>query len=49
MGFFERAQALSPTGSPDAILRWNACVRFLSALAPEVESSAQHLGDGPYG
>jgi hypothetical protein len=26
---FEEAEHLRPTGNDDAILRWNACVRFL--------------------
>ncbi len=26
---FEEAESLRPTGNDDAILRWNACVRFL--------------------
>jgi hypothetical protein len=27
--WYEKAQALSPAGNEDAVLRWNACVRFL--------------------
>jgi len=27
--WYQKAQALSPTGNEDAVLRWNACVRFL--------------------
>src|SRR5216110_2448225 len=27
--WYQKAQALSPPGNEDAILRWNACVRFL--------------------
>jgi hypothetical protein len=40
MGLFEEAARLRPSGNDDAILRWNACVRFLRAhkeLAPRVE------------
>jgi hypothetical protein len=29
LGLFEEAERLRPVGSDDAILRWNACVRFL--------------------
>ena len=29
MECFERAEALRPAGNDDAVLRWNACVRFL--------------------
>ncbi len=25
---YEKAEAISPPGNEDAILRWNACVRF---------------------
>jgi hypothetical protein len=27
---YERAEALRPAGNDDAVLRWNACVRFLA-------------------
>lgn len=29
LGLFDRAADLRPSGNDDAILRWNACVRFL--------------------
>lgn len=29
MECFERAESLRPAGNDDAVLRWNACVRFL--------------------
>src|SRR5207253_3166980 len=29
MHWYEKAMASSPAGNDDAILRWNACVRFL--------------------
>jgi hypothetical protein len=29
MHCFERAEALAPSGNPDAILRWNTCARVL--------------------
>jgi hypothetical protein len=37
---FEEAERLRPSGNDDAILRWNACVRFLDRhkeLRPETE------------
>jgi hypothetical protein len=40
MGLFEEAERLRSSGNDDALLRWNACVRFLRAhkeLAPRVE------------
>lgn len=30
MDSYERAEALRPAGNDDALLRWNACVRFLA-------------------
>src|SRR5437588_5099314 len=29
LDWYQKAQALSPPGNEDAVLRWNACVRFL--------------------
>jgi hypothetical protein len=29
LDWFQKAQAVSPPGNEDAVLRWNACVRFL--------------------
>jgi hypothetical protein len=40
MRHFERAEALRPSGNDDALLRWNACARFLDRhphLRPSVE------------
>jgi len=37
---FEQAEALRPAGNDDAVLRWNACVRFLARhkeIAPREE------------
>ena len=31
LALFEEAEALRPPGNDDAVLRWNACVRFLQA------------------
>jgi hypothetical protein len=36
MNAYEEAQAIRPKGNDDAILRWNACVRFLAEL-PKLE------------
>jgi hypothetical protein len=48
MGLFEKAQALSPAGNDDAILRWNACARFLAQLerrGPEPGVAVDFGGD----
>jgi len=40
LGLFEEAERVRPTGNDDAILRWNACVRFLQhhkELGPKTE------------
>ena len=40
--WYQKAQALSPPGNEDAVLRWNACVRFLErhpGLTAEMEMS----------
>jgi hypothetical protein len=40
LGLFEQAERLRPLGNDDAILRWNACVRFLDRhkeLRPQPE------------
>jgi len=39
MRHFEQAEALRPPGNDDALLRWNACARFL-ARHPHLRSSA---------
>jgi hypothetical protein len=39
LNLFEEAERLRPAGNDDAILRWNACVRFLQ--------SHKHLGPKP--
>jgi tetratricopeptide (TPR) repeat protein len=31
MAFYEKAEALSPPGNDDSVLRWNACVRFIES------------------
>ncbi len=36
MRAYERAEAVRPAGNDDAILRWNACARFLMVI-PRVE------------
>ena len=40
LGLFEKAEHLRPPGNDDAVLRWNACVRYIAhhrELAPAVE------------
>jgi hypothetical protein len=47
MDWYAKAMALSPAGNDDAILRWNACVRFMQqnpALKAETEESASESG-----
>jgi hypothetical protein len=42
MSWYERAEAIRPTGNDDAILRWNTCARLISRnshLAPQQESA----------
>ena len=46
MNLFEEAEHVRPAGNDDAVLRWNACVRFLArnpALAPLVEEVAEPI------
>jgi hypothetical protein len=46
MELFEEAERLRPAGNDDAILRWNACVRFLAAhkeIAPRGEEVTEPL------
>jgi hypothetical protein len=46
MTLFEEAERLRPHGNDDAVLRWNACVRFLGrhpALAPRPEPVAEPI------
>jgi hypothetical protein len=43
MGFYEKAEAISPAGNDDAILRWNTCAREISQrpeIVPEPEEEA---------
>jgi hypothetical protein len=47
MEWFEKAEALRPSGNDDALLRWNACVRLLrrhgaTLPAPPGPSSVPH-------
>jgi hypothetical protein len=42
MTWYERAEAIRPPGNDDAILRWNTCVRLITAnshLAPQTENA----------
>jgi len=44
MGLFEEAERQRPAGNDDAVLRWNACVRFLERhpeLAPAPEEPVE--------
>jgi len=43
---FEEAERLRPAGNDDAILRWNACVRFLEShkdLGPKTEDEPEPI------
>src|SRR5262245_46595500 len=43
MRAYERAEAIRPPGNDDALLRWNACARYLAELpkiVPDVEAPA---------
>jgi hypothetical protein len=44
MNWYEKAEALSPPGNDDAVLRWNACVRFIQKTH-EVKSGGDALGE----
>jgi tetratricopeptide (TPR) repeat protein len=47
MDWYAKAMALSPAGNDDAILRWNACVRFMEQnprVRSETEESASEAG-----
>ena len=44
--FFEAAERLRPAGNDDAVLRWNACVRYLGLhreLAPAAEETPEPI------
>ena len=46
MKLFEQAERLRASGNDDAVLRWNACVRFLDRhkeLAPSTEDVAEPI------
>lgn len=46
MEWYERAEAIRPTGNDDAILRWNACARLIMAdrkLSPAETEAAEPL------
>lgn len=42
MGQYEKAEALSPEGNDDAILRWNTCARIIMRN-PEIEAEPEVL------
>jgi len=43
MSLYEKAEALSPPGNDDAVLRWNACVRFIQST-DELKSGGEDFG-----
>jgi len=46
MAWYERAEAIRPSGNDDALLRWNTCARMIMRdhrLAPAVEEPAEPL------
>jgi hypothetical protein len=45
MASFERAEALRPEGNDDAILRYNACVRFMAATPSIREAPKSDAND----
>ena len=44
MDFYQKAMALSPAGNNDAVLRWNACVRFMGR-DPSLQSHPEEPAD----
>ena len=44
MGWFEKAEALRPSGNDEALLRWNTCARILAQeeLVPSREDRTEH-------
>jgi hypothetical protein len=48
MTLYERAEALSPSGNDDAVLRWNSCLRFIEStrLTPKSEQTGSEAGFG---
>jgi hypothetical protein len=47
MHWFERAEAMRPSGNDDAILRWNGCARIINQnkLAPRDMGTVDHFSD----
>lgn len=43
MEWYERAEALRPPGSVDALLRWNSCVRAIESERLEAETAKPEL------
>jgi len=43
MTWYEKAEAIRPTGNDDALLRWNACARIImgNKLAPRTEEKGE--------
>jgi hypothetical protein len=44
MDWYAKAMSLSPAGNDDAILRWNACVRFMQQQKGETEEAESESG-----
>lgn len=45
MSWYEKAEALRPTGNDDALLRWNTCVRLIRDR--RLEPAVEERGDPP--
>jgi hypothetical protein len=45
MEYFEKAEAIRPSGNDDSILRWNTCVRLIERhkLEPKIEDSTEQF------
>ena len=45
MEYFEKAEAIRPSGNDDSILRWNTCVRLIERykLEPEMEDTSEQF------
>ena len=45
MEYFEKAEAIRPSGNDDSILRWNTCVRLIERykLEPAMEDTNEHF------
>jgi hypothetical protein len=48
MAFYEKAISLAPAGNDDAVLRWNACVRFIEQDADLGADSEEALTESGF-